>query len=157
SACVKPANTAAEQLLPIDIARLELRDRGVSAIGASHGRAYAEPTLGEIESVARFATHPVVRGPSEPGQIDAALQHEVFDETADRIVDQRGNDRRAHPEAAPQPARDVVFAAALPHMKRTGGCDAALAGIQAEHHLAETYEIVLGCFLDLHQLVFTTE
>src|SRR5207253_2107549 len=106
--------------------------------------------LGEIESVARSASDAVVGDPAQPRQIAAALQHQVFDETSDRIVDERRDDRGVESEAAAQSARDVVLAAALPRLKRARRGDAAVAGIESQHHLAEGDEIVARGFFDLH-------
>ena len=40
-------------------------------------------------------------------------------------------------EAALEAAGDVVFAAAFPDLERARGVHAALAGVEAQHHLAE--------------------
>ena len=55
---------------------------------------------------------------------------------------QRRHDRRAQAEAAPQPPRDVVLAAALPDPERAGVADPTLARIEAQHHLAERDDVV---------------
>ena len=51
--------------------------------------------------------------------------------------------RRAQAEALAQPARDVVFAAALPDLELARGADAALAGVEAEHDFAERHLVEL--------------
>ena len=80
--------------------------------------------------------------PADERRVDAALQDEVLEQPADLVVDERGDDGSAQPEAAPQPARDVVLAAALPDAERAGGAHPPLAGIQPEHDLAERDEVV---------------
>ena len=44
-------------------------------------------------------------------------------------------------EAALEAARDVVLAAALPDLEGARGVDPALAGVEAQHHLAQAHEI----------------
>src|SRR5207249_1146727 len=106
--------------------------------------------LGEIETVARAAADAVVRDPMQPRQIDAALQHQILDEAADWVVDERRDNRGAQVEAAPQAARDVVLAAAFPHLERAGRGHAAVAGVEAQHHFAKADEVVASGIVDLH-------
>src|SRR5206468_4185067 len=123
--------------LPIDLTRVHLRHRGVTAVRASEGGAYAETSLGEIEAVTRATADAVVSNPADPGEVDSALQHEIFDQPADGIVDQRGDDGRAQAEAAAKTTGHVVLATAFPHLKRAGGGHATLSRVEAQHHLAE--------------------
>ena len=58
------------------------------------------------------------------------------------VVSERGDDRRAHAETAAQPARHVVFAAALPDAKLTRGSQPALARVQSQHHLTERHQVI---------------
>ena len=111
----------------------------MAAVGAAERRADAEAALGEVEAVAHGAADAVVLHPPD-ALVDAALEHQVFDQAAHRVVGERRHDRGGQAEAAPQPARDVVLAAAFPHLERAGGVDAAVAGIEAQHHLAERHE-----------------
>ena len=74
----------------------------------------AEAALGEVEPVADAAADAVVGHPADVRDVDAALEHQVLDEPADRVVGERGDDRGAQAEAPAQPAGDVVLAAALP-------------------------------------------
>ena len=127
----------AEDRLPIEIAGLDLADGGVAAVGAAGGGAHAEAALSKVEAVAHGAADAVVRNPADERRIDAALENEVFNEAADGIVGERGGDGGAQAEAAAQAAGDVVFAAALPHLKLARGVDAAFAGIEAKHDFAE--------------------
>ena len=118
------------------VARAELRDRRVSAIRTAERRAHAEAALGEVQAVPDRPPDAVVSGPLH-ALFDAALEHQVFDQTAHRIVGERGDDRRAQAEAAFQAAGDVVFAAAFPHLERARGVDAAVAGIEPQHDFAQ--------------------
>ena len=57
---VEPAGAVlAEDLVPIDIAGLELRDGGVAAVGAAQRGAHAESALGEVQAVAHGAADAV--------------------------------------------------------------------------------------------------
>jgi hypothetical protein len=77
------------------------------------------------------------------------LQHQVFQQPSHRILRQGCCNGRAQLKAAPQAARHVVFAAALPRREVAGGMDAALAGIKAKHDLAQADALPaagIGCF-----------
>ena len=53
AAGVEPARAVlAEHLVPVDVARLQLRDRRVAAVGAADAAARAEAALGEVQAVA---------------------------------------------------------------------------------------------------------
>ena len=119
---------------------VELRDGGVAAIGAAERRADAEAALGEVEPVADRAADAVVLDPRH-ALLDAALEHQVFDEAADGVVRERGDDGGVEAEAALQPAGDVVLAAALPHLERARGVDAEVAGIEPQHDFAEGHAV----------------
>ena len=100
AAGVEPARAhAAEDLVPVDVARLELRDRRVAAIGAAERRADAEAALGEVEAIAHRAADAVVLDPRH-ALVDAALKHQVFDEAADGVVGERSDDGGVQAEAA---------------------------------------------------------
>jgi hypothetical protein len=100
-----------------------------------------EAALDEVEAVARLAADAVVGDPAQVRLIDAALVDQVLDQAADRVVDQRGDDRGVQAEAALEPARHVVFTAPLPDPELPRGRDAHVAGIQAQHDLAERDQV----------------
>src|SRR5258706_12676588 len=114
AAGVKPANADAEETFPINLSRFHLRDRGVTAIRTSERGAYAEAAFGEIEAAARAAADAVVGNPADPREVDSALQHETFDQPADGMVDQRGDDGRAQAEAPARTTSPARLAAAFP-------------------------------------------
>src|SRR5437763_1172195 len=143
AAGMEPAR-AAKDRVPIEIAGFELGDGGVAAVGAAERGARAESALGEVEAIARAPADAVVVDPAQPGEIAAALQHEVFDQAPNSVVDERSDDGGAHAEAAAQAARDVVLAAPLPHLERARGGYAAVAGIEPQHHFAEADQVVAG-------------
>src|SRR4029453_12175868 len=120
---VKPARAeTAEDLFPVDVARAELRDGGVAAIGTAERGADAEAAFGEVQPVPDRSSNAVVLHPLH-ALLDATLEHQVFHQTADGIVGQRCDDGGAEAETAPQSARDVVFAAAFPYLECSGRVD----------------------------------
>src|SRR6185295_4118829 len=135
---VEPAHALlAKDVVPSEIASLELRRRGQAAIRHAHRAANAEPALGEVQSVAHGAPDAVIGTPLDEPGIDTALQDEIFDETAHVIVGKGGTYGRPEAEAAAQSARDVVFAAAFPGFELAGRAHAALAGVEPEHDFSE--------------------
>ena len=127
--------------IPVDVAGFELRDGSVAAVHHAEAAADAEAPLEEVDAVAGLAADAVEGAPKDVVLADAALEHEVFDEAADRVIDERGDDGTAQAEAAAQAAGDVVLAAAFPDAEAAGTDDAAFAGIEAEHDLAERDEV----------------
>src|SRR5688572_8193195 len=115
SAGVKPAHSKlAEDVIPIEFARLELRRRGIAAVRITDGAANAKTTLGEVEAVADGATDAVILAPLDELSRDAALHDEILDEMADLIIYERGADSGSVAETFPETARRIVFAASLP-------------------------------------------
>src|SRR5580658_9317727 len=114
-----------EDGVPIDLAGSELRDGSIAAVGAAKGRAYAEAALSEVEAVAHGSAYAVVLYPANMRLIDAALEHEIFDEASDGVVCKGGDDGGAQAKAALEAAGDVVFAAALPRLEGAAGSDAS--------------------------------
>ena len=78
----------------------------------------------------------------DPARVDASGEHQTLDQVAHLVVDQGGDDRRPEPEAAGQAAGHVVLTAALPDPELPRRADPALAGIQAQHHLAQGDRVV---------------
>ena len=131
-------------MLPVDVAGAQLADRCVAAIGHADSATDAKSALGHVQSVAHRPTNAVVFPPSDVAQIDAAGQHQVFDQAPDRVIGQGRHDRAAQAEAAPQGARDVVFATALPGAKVARGVDPFCARIEPEHDLTEGDKVPPG-------------
>ena len=131
-----------EQPVPVELARGELGGSGVRAVGHAAGAAHAKAAFGEVEPVSDAAADAVVGDPAHQRGIDPSLKHQILDQPADVVVGDRRRDRRAHAEAASQPAGDVVLAAALPDAELARVAHAALAGVQPQHHLAEGDEVV---------------
>src|ERR1700719_907609 len=115
SAGMKPADAILrEDLNPVNLARLQLGDGGMPAVGATDCGANAEATLGEIQPVAHGAADPVIWRPADILLADATLQHEVFHKSPDGIVGERRDNGGITTEAALESAGYVVFAAAFP-------------------------------------------
>ena len=126
AARVEPADAElAEEVVPVDVVRPELRRGGEATVADADGAADAEAALGEVQAVADGAADAVVVAPLDELRVDAALEDEVFDEAADLVVRERGDDRGAEAERAAQATGDVVLAAALPGGELAGGADAA--------------------------------
>ncbi len=123
------------------VAGPQLRHGRVAAVGAADGRAHAEAALREVEAVPRAAADAVVRHEAHVAEVDAALQQQVLEQPADRVVDECRDDGGSQPEAAAQAAGHVVFAPALPHPKRARGVDPGVAGVEAQHHFAQAHEV----------------
>ena len=136
------APSVAEEVLPVDVARPQLRGGRVAAIGHADGAAHAEAALGEVEPVAHRPSDAVGRNPADEARVDPSLEHEVLEQPADLVVGERGHDAGAEAEAAPEPPRDVVLATALPRLEPAGGANPPLARIEAQHDLAERDEVV---------------
>src|SRR5262245_18220418 len=135
-----------ENLVPVHVARLQLGDCGVAAVGAASRRTYTEAAFGEIQSVAHAAADAVILHPFDVVEIDSALQHQVFDQTPHRIVGQGRHYSGLHPKRTPQAARDVVLAAAFPGSKMPRRADAHVAWIEAKHHFAQADQIPAAPF-----------
>ena len=99
----------AEDLFPVDIARLELACCGVAAVGAAHRTANTEAALGEVQ----FASDAVVVHPLDELGVDAALENEVLDQAVRLGCRQRGDDGGFEAKTAAGMS-DVVFRLRLP-------------------------------------------
>ena len=145
AAGVEPAGALpTEEGIPVDLARAQLAGRRVPPVRDPDRPAEAEAALGEVEPVADRAPDAVVGDPADVREVNPALEAEILDEPANRVVDERGDDRRPQAEAAPEGAGNVVFAASLPGAERARRVDALLARVEPQHHLAERDEIPAG-------------
>ena len=101
-----------------------------------------KPRSVKFEPVADRPPDAVGRNPTDEARVDTSLEDEVLEQPADVVVGERGHDAGALAEAAAEPARDVVLAAALPRLEPASGADAPLAGIEAEHDLTEGDQVI---------------
>src|SRR5580698_3043448 len=120
----------AKNLIPIDIAGLQLRNRGVSAIGAANCGPNSESSFSEVQSIADSAANAVIVNPANEALVNSALMEQVLKQTAGWIVGNGCDNRRRETETALEATGDVVFASALGNCERASGRDAAIAGIK---------------------------
>src|SRR6267143_4223631 len=147
---MKPSRALlSKNLIPIDVARLQLRDRGVPTIVTSQRCTHAEAALRKIEAVARRAAHAIVLHPAHQRLVYATLVNEILKEPPHRIIGERCDDRGVQAEATLQPARNVVFPSALAHFKGSRRRNAAVARVEPHHNLAQTDEVPVAFFLRL--------
>src|SRR6185369_14680101 len=112
TAGMEPARAfALEDGGPVDVSPLQLRNGSVPAIGAADTGADAEAALHEVEPVARRTADTVELHPAHVRLIDTALIDQVLHQPSHGIVGKGRDERRVEPEAALQPAGDVVLAA----------------------------------------------
>src|SRR5262249_5053833 len=133
-----------KQIIPVEIARLELRGRTVASIHATFCSANAEAALGEIDGIAHAATDAVVGNPAEVTRIDATLQDEVFQQPSDFVLREGGEHARAHAKTSAQSAGHVVLAAALPGGELARGAHAGFSGVETEEDFTKGEQIVGG-------------
>src|SRR5262245_6520559 len=119
----------------------------MAPIGTAQRRARTEASLDKVEPISRAPPHSVVRLPDEIAGVDAALQHEIFDEAPDRIVGERSDDRGTLVEAATQPASDVVLAAPFPGVQDTCRVNSSFTGIEPQHYFAQAHDVERRCVL----------
>src|ERR1700754_54185 len=142
AAGVKPARAfVTEDLVPIDIAGLELRHGRVTAIGTTGSGTYAETAFGEVQSVAHRASDTIKLHPLHVRLVHAALINQVLNQAAHRVVCKGRNQRRFQAKTTLQSARDVVFTATFPNLKTARRLYAAIARIETQHHLAERNDV----------------
>ena len=147
AARVEPADAElAEEVFPVEVAGFDLRGGGVAAVRDADGATDAEAALGEVEAVADRTADAVVLAPLDEVGVHAALHHEVLEQAADLVVDERRAHGGAEVEALAQAAGDVVFAAAFPDLELARGAHAAFARVEAEHDFTEG-DLVEGAFL----------
>ena len=124
---VEPARALlAEDRVPVDVARASAATRPCGR-GRSSRRAARTPKPRSVKLRPLRTLRPT---PSYGTQrtwrlVDAALEIRSSTQPSDRVVDERRDDGRAQAEAAAQPARDVVLAAALPRPGTSASCGCA--------------------------------
>src|SRR6185437_14862464 len=109
----------------------------MATIGATERSSHAESTFREVQTIAHLATDTIEFHPANMRLVYAALIDQVLHETAHGIICQCSDDSSVEPEAAFQPARDVVLAAAFPDAKFASSVNSIIAGIEPQHHFAE--------------------
>src|SRR5947209_6833969 len=113
---MEPAGAfAGEDGVPMDVAGAELRNGGVSAIGAAQRSADAESTFRKVQPVADGSADSVIGNPLDVRLVYATLKDQILNQAADGVVGKGGDHGGVQAEAAAQPASDVIFAAPFPN------------------------------------------
>src|SRR5947207_15863976 len=137
---MKPARALLfKNLFPVDLSRLELRNRSVAAIRAANRSPQAKAAFGEIKTVANFSSYAIKLHPARMALIHSTLIDQVFHQMAHGIVRKSSHYSSAQVEAAFQAARDVVFTSAFPHAEITSSRNYPIAGIKTQHDLAQAH------------------
>ena len=110
AAAVEPAHAAAEDRVPVEVARLEQRRGLVGAVVEDDRRADAVAAVAVDRRHVRPAGAVVLEVLVE--RRDAHRAHALGDQIADRVVDHRGRDAGAQAETVGQVRGDVELAAA---------------------------------------------
>jgi hypothetical protein len=140
---VEPADTeSAEDVLEVEVIDCELAGGGVATVGGAFCSADSEAAFGEVEAVSGGDAESIEVSPVDELGIDSALENEVFEEAADFVINESGEDRGAFAEAAAESTGNVIFAPAFPGLELAGGADAAVAGIETEHDFAHREDVV---------------
>src|SRR5258708_3029578 len=144
---MKPARALlSKNLLPIDVARLQLGDRGVPAIVTPQRCTHAEATLCKIEAVARRAAHAIVFHPAHQRLVHPALVNEILKEPPDRIIAEPPTDPGVQPQPTLHPPSHLVFPRAFAHFKGSRRGDAPGARVEPHHDLAQTDQVPAAIF-----------
>src|SRR5262245_8630146 len=109
----------------------------MSAIRASTRGPQPESSFGEVEADPRITSDAVEVAPDNVGSIHTTLHDEIFDEPAQVVPRQSCHHCGAFAPAFAHGARNVVLAAALPHLKAARITHASGSGIEEQHHLAQ--------------------
>jgi len=105
-------------------------------------RSYKRSSEAELAEVERTHAHSQLsREPLSWTGKDPFLEHQVFDETSNRIVRKGGYDRRVHPKTTPEAAGDVVFASALPCAKMTRRGGTLVARVESQHDCTKADQV----------------
>ena len=124
-------------MVPINIARLELRSGRVATIWHADRATDTKAALRKVDAITHIAANAVIFAPLDEVGRDSALHDEVFNQIADLVVDKCGHHAGIVTETLSEPARGIVFSAALPRFERTSRADTTFTRIETEHDLAE--------------------
>src|ERR1039458_2080958 len=136
-----------KDLIPVDIARFELRHSRMSTIVGAQRCSHSEAALGKVEAIPHRAPHSVVLDPAHQRLVHTTLIDEILKQSPHRIVGKRGDNRRVQAEAALQPAGYVILSAAFAYFKGSRRRNSPVARVQTEHYLAQADQIPPAVFL----------
>src|SRR6267378_2608269 len=147
---MKPAHALlAKNLIPIDVAGLQLGYRRVPAIVTSQRRTHAKAALRKIEAVTCRASHAIVFHPAHQRLVHPALVNQILKELSNRIRGEGRDYRGVQAKTSLQSARDVVFPSAFANFKGSRRRNAPLARIEPHHDLAQADQVPAAIFLRL--------
>ncbi len=132
-----PRATLAKQLLPVDIAALHLAGRSIRAIRHTHRPANPMPALGKVQPIAHLAPNPIISAPLHIIGSHAALQNKILDQPPNLVIRKGRHHGCLQSKTAPQPARHIILAAALPSAKLPRRPHPTLTRIEPQHDLAQ--------------------
>src|SRR6266567_446776 len=98
-----------KNMLPIEIARLELAGGRVASIGNPHCPAKTKPALRKVQAVSHHPSHTIVRHPSHRLHLHTTLQYKILQQSSNLIISKSRAYRRLQPEATPQSPSHIVF------------------------------------------------
>jgi len=134
----------------------------VAAVGNPHRAPHAETALGEVQPVTHGAPHAVKRHPLDELGAHPALQDKILQQPPHVIIGKGGADGGPEAKAAPQPAHDVILAAAFPHFELPRRAHAPFARVQPQHDFTQRDQIVFARTFrfdiqDGHKLLITPD
>ncbi len=109
-----PGSLPAENIIPVEVPGFNLGSGGIAPIGRSDRPAQSVSPLGEVQTVSDCPTDSVKVFPPDEVSRYSALENQVFEKTADFVLDEGRCHGGFHPEAASKTASDVVFPSAFP-------------------------------------------
>src|SRR5215467_5457084 len=130
-----------ENILPVDLAGLHLRDGGVPAVIRAQRRSHAIASLSKIEAVSHQSAYAIVLDPAQERLVNASLIHEILKQPPDKIVGQHRHNCRVQSEAPRESTGNVIFSSSLVDVELAGGRNPSITGIKAEHHLAKADQV----------------
>ena len=147
AAAVEPAHAALEDLVPVEVAGLELRGGLVRAIVEDDGGAYAVAAVA-VDGGDVGAAHAVVLEPLVEG-LDAHRADALGDEIADGVVDHRRGDAGVEAEAVGEVGGAVELAAGDVDLAARRFAEGDDAGVEAVDERAERDEVQRALLLDV--------
>src|SRR5690606_16851291 len=107
--------------LPRNITWGKLTYRCVPSVVAATACPRPKAAVCEVEAVPALASHAVVLTPLDKLCFYPALQHEIFNQRAYRVVDKCSDHGGTLTKCPPHRARDVVLAATFPYIETPRG------------------------------------
>src|SRR5579872_7349528 len=136
---MKPAHAAGENLIPIDVARLQPRGRFIRAIVEHHRRTHADAAIA-VDGGDIRPGHSIVRK-ALVERLNTHGLHALGHQFADWIIHHRRHYAGAHAETIRQVGSYVELAAADVDLAFRGFAEGHDSGVQAVDQRAQRYEV----------------